>query len=464
MALKYMLQLVPSASSALSPILSSTFPHSSDSKKAHASCIENLLRLIDYAPELKSETLALITDRLVKIDVQVQVDLEDLEDEVGDGLVQDVSQQAVVGLLETDGDSEESDVDSTASDDDSMDEESRRLKDVRENVEKMDAVMDLLFAFYAPSYAAPSSVASQSAFRLLLNHFAAIILPTYRSRHTQFLLFHFAQSSPLLIDEFVGACAHLAFEPGRPSILKQSSAAYLASFIARGVHVPAQIVQDVFNVLGTQLDLIRLKEESSCPGPDLRRYGAYYALVQALLYIFCFRWRDLLATPEDYVEDDVALFDSNELTWAPGIKDILTRNILSKLNPLKVCSPSIVNEFARISHHLRFMYIYNIIETNKRVRFSHRSNLSHASRIDNGAERHTALTARKDDEHHQLDAYFPFDPYQLPKSKRWIEGDYVEWRGIPGLDDKPADGDDETEEDMEAESGDEGTDVSVDGD
>ena len=33
----------------------------------------------------------------------------------------------------------------------------------------------------------------------------------------------------------------------------------------------------------------------------------------------------------------------------------------------------------------------------------------------------------------QLDAYFPFDPYQLPRSKRWLEGDYVEWKGIPGL-------------------------------
>ena len=36
---------------------------------------------------------------------------------------------------------------------------------------------------------------------------------------------------------------------------------------------------------------------------------------------------------------------------------------------------------------------------------------------------------------YQLDAYFPFDPYQLPRSRRWLEGDYVEWRGIPGLDD-----------------------------
>ena len=60
---------------------------------------------------------------------------------------------------------------------------------------------------------------------------------------------------------------------------------------------------------------------------------------------------------------------------------------------------------------------------------------------------------RQEDSSHQLDAYFPFDPYHLPLSKRWIEDDYVEWRGVPGLhDDKrgesESEDEDEDEEDM----------------
>ena len=43
-----------------------------------------------------------------------------------------------------------------------------------------------------------------------------------------------------------------------------------------------------------------------------------------------------------------------------------------------------------------------------------------------------------------LEGYFPYDPYHLPLSKRWLEGDYVQWKGIPG----------ENYEDNDSENGD----------
>merc|ERR1712098_189576 len=62
-ALKYLLRLVPSASGILSPILATKFPFSDETKKIHVTYIDNLIRLIEYAPELKSDIFALITDR-----------------------------------------------------------------------------------------------------------------------------------------------------------------------------------------------------------------------------------------------------------------------------------------------------------------------------------------------------------------------------------------------------------------
>ena len=35
-----------------------------------------------------------------------------------------------------------------------------------------------------------------------------------------------------------------------------------------------------------------------------------------------------------------------------------------------------------------------------------------------------------------MDTYFPFDPYRLPRSRRWIDGDYREWKGLEGVDDQ----------------------------
>lgn len=443
MALKYLLRLIPSASGTLSPILSTKFPQADESKKTHITYINNLMRLIEYAPELKSDIFALITDRLVKIDVQMQVDLDDLDDEVAASIVQAMS----INLgPEDDAEDSDSDLDSVTSSDDGID--SKRIKEVQGNVEKMDAILDLLFNIYNPYFADPNSIEAASMFETLLGHFVNIILPTYRSRHTQFLLFHFAQTAEHLVDQFAGTCVQLAFQSGRPAVLKQSAAAYLASFVARGAHVEPHVVRTVFELIGSNLDHIRVENEVSCRGPDLKRYSTFYAMTQALLYIFCFRWRDLINPTDILEEDDPLAFVGQDLNWTPGIKETLSRAINSKLNPLKICSPPIVAEFAKIAHHLRFMYVYSLLETNKRIRLSQFS-----SSQANGALRDTG-NGGNNESWHQLDAYFPFDPYQLPVSKRWVEDDYVQWKGIPGLN---------QEEDEDESSDEEDDDVDIEG-
>jgi RNA polymerase I-specific transcription initiation factor RRN3 len=436
-ALKYLLRLIPSASSTLSPILAAKFPFAEESKKLQISYIDNLIRLSEYAPELKSDIFALITDRLVKIDVQMQVDLDDLDDEVAAAIVQAISLNP--SREKDNGDDSNSDADSVTSDED-VGSDSRRIRELQGNVEKMDAIIDVLFTIYSPHFEDPNSVEAASMFGTLLGHFTNIILPTYRSRHTQFLLFHFAQTAEHLVDRFAGTCVQLAFQTGRPAVLKQSAAAYLASFVARGAHVQPHVVCQVFALIGNNLDHIRAENEVTCRGPDLKRYSTFYAMTQALLYIFCFRWRDLITSLDILEEDDPAAFIGQDLNWTPGIKETLSRTIYSKLNPLKICSPPIVAEFAKIARHLRFMYVYPLLEANKRVRLSQFS-----SGQGNGALRDTG-NGGNSESWHQLDAYFPFDPYQLPLSRHWIENDYVQWKGVPGLNQEESDGDESDDE------------------
>ena len=439
-AMKYVLRLIPSASSTLSPILSSKFPYSDETRKVHMTYIENLIRLTEYAPELKSDIFALVTDRLVKIDVQMQDDLEDLDEEVTAAIVQAISLDPSGREEEAEGENSDSDADSVTSDE-SLNDDAQRIKELQGNIEKMDAILDLLFTVYAPYFSDPNSVEAASMFETLLSHFANIILPTYHSRHTQFLLFHFAQTAEHLVDQFAGTCVQLAFQSSRPDVLRQSSAAYLASFVARGAHVPPHVIRTVFELIGTNLDRIRIENELTCRGPDLQRYGTFYAMTQALLYIFCFRWRDLIASNDALDED----FIGQDLNWIPGIKDTLTRTIYSKLNPLKVCSQPIVAEFAKIARHLGFMYIYPLLETNKRVRLS-----QFASGQGSGALRNSGH-GDKEESWHQLESYFPFDPYQLPVSKRWVEADYLPWRPILGLDPEEDENDDESGDEEEDE-------------
>ena len=449
-ALQYLLQLIPSAGRVLSSTMTNAYPHQTDSRRSHVMYVQNLLKLVEYSPQLRGEVLGLITERLVKIDVQVQVDLEDLAEDVGEGLVDQIP-PARPDLMD---DLEESDMteDEDDSDEDEEDEEAQRAKEITKNVEKMDAILDILFSHYAQSFTSSSIEEQVGSFNILLSQFVTTILPTHRSRHTQFLLFHFAQQSSQYIDTFVGTCVQITFDKGQPAIVRQASAAYLASFVARGMHVPSNIVRDVFDYISSELARLRREYEPSCRGPDMRRYSSFYVLVQALLYIFCFRWRDLESAPDDDSEgDDLATSYGQEHQWKLGVKEALSQNVFSKLNPLKVCSAAIVTEFSRIANHLSIVYVYHLLETNKRVRVLQAAGTGYGQ-----PNRETALSAGRDESYEHLDAYFPFDPYHLPKSKRWIEGDYRNWSGIPGLDDEQAsesDSDDEEGPESEAEEG-----------
>ena len=439
--LKFILRSNPMASSFLAPVLASTFPFSDENAKTHARYIRNLLRIPEYCPEIKGEILTLITDKLVKIDVQMQVDMEDLDDDLEEQLLGDVTKDA-------EDEDDVSDNESVSSED-SLDPEEQRVKEVREVVLKLDTIMDLQFTYYDSFFEKGNRYDINHTFENLLSQFANIVLPTYRSRHTQFLLFHFSQTSPDLVERYAGCCSHLAFDMRRPQLLRNAALAYLASFIARGAHVSGSIVRDVFDLLCGHLDNMRISYEPNCQGPDLRRYSSYYAISQALIYIFCFRWRDIIMTPDGNTPtDEEIVYHEGDFAWYNRTQDAMRRNIFCKLNPLKVCAPSVVAQFARMAHHLRFMYIYPLLETNKRVRLARALNTGYLNGI---GGRETALSMKNADHTFLLDAYFPFDPYVLPRSKRWLVGDYVQWKPVPGMLVEKDEDDEEDEEDEEDE-------------
>ncbi|KAF2739166.1 RNA polymerase I-specific transcription initiation factor RRN3 [Polyplosphaeria fusca] len=432
--LRYLLRQNPMTSTHLAPILSATFPPPEASVKEHTRYMENILKVQEYCPELKGEILSLIMEKLVKIDVEIQVDLDEMEDDIEDQLVEEAADE---------DDEEDLSDDESISSEESLEEASRQIEKVKGYISKLDATMDLLFSHYDSIFTG-DMWDSDDTFDKLLSQFASIILPTYRSRHTQFLLFHFSQLSPDLTERFAGCCSHLAFDQRRPQILRIAAAAYLASFIARGSHVSASLVRNVFDLLCSHLEALRESHESTCKAPDLRRYGTYYAISQALLYTFCFRWRDLIITPDDSpVTDEDLIYADHDFRWHSHVQEILRKNIFSKLNPLKICAPTIVQQFARIAHHLRFLYVFPLIETNKRIKLTR----SVGSYMDGVATRETALSMKRGDEAFLLDAYFPFDPYLLRKSRRWVEGDYVEWKPVPGMENPYAQDEDEDDED-----------------
>ncbi|KAL9066675.1 MAG: hypothetical protein Q9157_007063, partial [Trypethelium eluteriae] len=388
--LRYLLSVLPSASSILSGMLARIYPASEDSKKTHINFAQQVIKMTEYAPELRSEILTAIVDRLVKMDVEVQVEMDRVDDDIEES-----------GIL--DEDPEEEDESNDSDDDDmstiSLTEDEERYKTLRSSVAKIDCIMDMLFTYYDTQIKfddadnlAPSPDA-WDAMENLLSLFDFAILPKHRSRHTQFLVFHFAQRSSHFMDWFEGACASLTRDRNRTALARTSAVDYLASFVARGRRVDAQHVVSVFDLLLTQCDEMRdlhFRNAAHVVGgirPDKTRYGLYYACVQALLYIFCFRWRALVANTEELMPEGVdaagAAADgeprasdlsellethADDLRWAHRCQPRMAEHVYGPLNPLKVCNSGIVKQFAHVGRATRFLYVYPLLENNKKIR------------------------------------------------------------------------------------------------
>lgn len=400
----------------------------------HMDYMTNLLRITEYVPQLKIDALTVITERLVAIDVQMQTDQDDLPDDQVEQLYADVISEQEVKDDGNDNDSDDEDDDGWSSDDEDVTPEQQQIAKVKVAMAKMDAIMSMLFDYYEPAFSKDSTAAHRDDVAdQLLWQFKKNILPNWSTRHAQFVIFHFAQRSELLVDTFMDLCYDVAFNSPADTLLKLSATSYLASFAARGARVSSETVRKVFDRLANEAATLRKTYIPNCYGPDKNRYSTYYAAMQAMLYLFCFRWRDFIITPDDEPFDDRDLSNDTAIEWHPALRETFHLNIHSKLNPLKVCSEVIVDQFASIAAHLRLMFVFPLIEQNKSFHIN-RPLISYAPIADE--QLRGAVSIKDHEQASQLESYFPFDPFHLPKSKKWIQGDYVEWRPVPGLEDE----------------------------
>jgi RNA polymerase I-specific transcription initiation factor RRN3 len=453
-AIQHFIRMFPAATPVLASLISERYPYDYDSRRQHIAYIKNLLMVKEYADSKDIDVLHigvvdLILQRLVTIDVQMQLDLEDLEDDLTASIALSLRDPSTAGSWEGDEDAlddDDDDNESVDSDESDLDKQEQKARQVKNHVEKLDAILDTVFEHYSPRLNEPESESHHYRFQVLVSSFSKNVLPTYKSRHTQFLLFHFGQLSDSMRDTFVGSLMHIFTEQNRSAYVRQAAATYLAGFVARGAHIPADLVRTIFNLLLTRMRAYRIKHDLTARGPDMKRHQLYYAQVQAALYMFCFRWRDLITSAPDSVDpEDPASYLGHELEWLPALKEELASHVYSRMNPLKICSQAIVEEFAKITHKLGLMYIFPLIEENKRIRLSQFVSDTYGN---GGALRDTSAGVQSE-EAHQLYPYFPFDPYQLPVSQRWLKGDYVQYQSVPGLNVDLEDDDSSGEEDAE---------------
>jgi len=174
LGLRYLLELFPAGGQIILNLVASKFPYTEDSKAVHMEYIDHLLRLKKDRPELERDIMELILSRLVKIDVEMTLDLENDDDETTQAVLKQLESSDAKG---ENGD-DESDAESELSDDED-EEENRRIRIIRSKLETMDAILDLLFSIYTPIFEDPDSPEAVETFQDLLSDFSNVILPVW---------------------------------------------------------------------------------------------------------------------------------------------------------------------------------------------------------------------------------------------------------------------------------------------
>ena len=477
-AIQYIAANVPSAPASLADRLSANMEFEFEDSKQRMTFIRNYMQLINYVPELTDEILVCVLRQLIKLDVNIQENFDNLDDDEEEELLQHMSDSQTLvassqpgfglhsGMPSPPTEDEDDDISSIASDDSDAgvqialseeSEEATRIR-LRDNIKQVDAIMDMLFSYYTTLLTSSFADIRTKAIQQLFTHFHYHILPTHRSRHPQFLIFHFAQFDPTTTEQFITSCIEILLDKSLSAHRRHAAAAYFSGFVGRGAHVNSLLVSDCLDILVDELKALREKYTPGCRGPDLKRYGDFYAVFQAILYIFCFRWREIAVEStgsgdEDSDDDDDLTFPSlnhsqntsvPKLRFDHSLKEEIHLAIHSKLNPLRVCTPEIVQTFADLTAKLQLMYLYTKIDENKNVRAT--TAFKSLTGPDFGVSDTTRDMSWVGD-NGVMEQYFPYDPYILSVSRRWIEGDYVAWRGLPGQKMEESDAEEEEDED-----------------
>uniref|UniRef100_A0A0C9S8N3 TSA: Wollemia nobilis Ref_Wollemi_Transcript_4138_2773 transcribed RNA sequence n=1 Tax=Wollemia nobilis TaxID=56998 RepID=A0A0C9S8N3_9CONI len=406
-AIQKIAELVPTAALRLQPIILRRMPHRIIQKDWNALYMENMLRVESSAVGeiIGSRILMAVVDRLIEIDVEIR--WEHI-------LNEDSSKVYIFDMEMEDDDENEEDPGKPGSEANvQLTKSSAGKQSLGEVADKMDMLMELTLNHL--KLCAEEGRLPQ-VYDTLMHSFQSTIMNTHKSKFTQFLIFYLCSLAPATCGaNFASMLCDIFTNKSRAANTRMTAAAYLASYLARAKYLP------LFAVSASLKRLVewclqyspQQNNEKKAINPAL--HGVFYSACQAVMYVLCFRLKSLMDDPKQKLL----------------IEDLPLKKILEhKLSPLKVCLPSVVEEFLR---QVKAVHLFDVSE------FTSSNNMlkTEESKAFGGVER--------------LDMFFPFDPYLLRQSDRFVRPYYTFWSmvSIPVDDDEFEDHMLEEEEDPE---------------
>uniref|UniRef100_A0ACD6ARL4 Uncharacterized protein n=1 Tax=Avena sativa TaxID=4498 RepID=A0ACD6ARL4_AVESA len=252
-------------------------------------------------------------------------------------------------------------------------------------------------------------------FDILKTIFRASVLRVHRSKFAQFIMFYACSLDPEICGtEFALFLTDIVTKKGDDPISRMSAVSYVGSYLSRARFIsPVTVVIVLQRLVDWCVEYCDLQNSIGMAANS--NHQIFYATCQAVMYVLCFRLRSIM----DYPKLKSQLFHM-------PFGFLLTH----PLEPLKVCLPSIVNEFLRQAKDASL--------------FTANMDSALDDAIESDLSRTFGAIGR-------LDMFFPFDPYLLKESDRYMRPNFEFWSMVrTTYSDDNEDDDDEELEDLDA--------------
>jgi RNA polymerase I-specific transcription initiation factor RRN3 len=465
----------------LSTALDSKFPYKSAKQEKISAYVTELIRVLDYAPDLLDCVFHICIRKALELDVEIRI--HDGGNATVEKAEKSVEEENGIFSFE-----EDSNPNQTANDENNLAEGDQNI--LREKqaadamADKLDAIMVQVFQHLEKRCTTPAKI--MEMYGVAHRTFSTVVLTTYKSKFVQFVLFYLCGrfhevTSVEVLDKydidpldrhFASTLLEIILDGRQAVILRQISACYLASFVSRAIFIDDQTVCETLAAFlqWTELYISQLPTSSFrrslsstntsdkvATHDDGRNHAVFYTVCQAAFYIMCFRGQDAwthyqgvvnrqVMDEDDEEYEDLHTMDIGAHRW----KSILCSPRSQHLKPLQFCLESVRREFLRLAGSLSLLPETFLAQQSKeaatkrdirtakwqkntatplRRRRKATSIMTPALMQHSKTSNTSGGVGGMGEGSNPLDSFFPFDPYLLRRSHVFIEKYYRSWQG-----------------------------------
>ncbi|KAL4446456.1 hypothetical protein ABPG74_001197 [Tetrahymena malaccensis] len=372
------IKIYPLYQNDLCRILQESYPHRVQGEQFHKIYLTNILQLTIKCPQLMPKILIIAIQKLIEIDSEIKLDYDAQENEKNSQIMAEKLDWLMLIIFEF--------IDYQLKDKVGSDSCFGQKEEIKQNsLDKKDKAQ-----------------IEDKFFKIFLNVFSEQILITHQSKYVQFIIFYLCSLRNSFQNAFLNHLVKNITEKN-PLIYKSTqinSIYYLGSYIARAKYIENESIRKIFEYLINHLNKYiqkfdeRQKEENYNEGLHKIHLNLYH-LLQAMLYILCYRFKAVLESKENLLQK---------------FHDIMDK-ACSNFNALFFISPNIQSVFSDVCLSYGEIQLVEL--------FQKTSQTSQATE---------SISAALQQRAQLLDNYFPFDPYCLQYSDKFICEIYQNWQ------------------------------------